>query len=168
MDYYVETNLKWIEDKTDGTGKFDAFELDIYGLIRKQLSILIGEIWKTTDLAQKSMRIRDVIEDNKDFVRKIAKKLKIAVNNKNFEFYMQKHPMCQSAAYLMLKYRIAYIVCAVEAAVCKSNGDTIDFSKINDKLTLNHTPLPLRGLGMINKGDFGSENKRFCFCKGMA
>ena len=250
LDYYVDSNLKWLEDKEDGPGKVDLFELDIYGkqfhkntvstilgeckrgcrfddlhlfsgvsqwvkadrnllicishqtadiakagkargidvitpeqmarlieagdmeqhfsffysandvsnrlfeketivsllggswrathekaayqAIRRHLAVLIGEVWKTPDLAQRSRQIKTLIDDSRDFVRTIARILQIKPGNRSSEYYMQQNPLCQAAGYLMLKDRIAYIVCAAEYALDNALDNRIRMEPSDD------------------------------------
>ncbi len=113
--------------------EFNSNENQAYNLLRKHLAVLIGEIWKTNDLLKKAKLIKDFI-DIKDFVRKAARIINIKPGNKKAEYYMQEHSICQAAGYLMLKYRVAYIVCAVECAIQKTNGKSIQLTDSDDIL----------------------------------
>lgn len=113
-------------------GRLTRDENDAYHLIRKHLSVLIGEVWKTQNLKERSLQIKGLMDGYKDFVRTIARRLEIKPGNKSSEYYMRGNPLCQAAGYLMLKDRMAYIICAVECAVKNTMGVPVSLDRSAD------------------------------------
>lgn len=111
---------------------FSDYENLAYNEIRKYMTELIGKIWRNPNLVDQASQIKKLLDDHPDFVREIARILKIKPGNKSSEFYMKNNLMCQAAGYLVLKVRVSYIICAVQCAYLAAQKSFIDTDNIND------------------------------------
>jgi len=114
-------------------GKFSGIEKRAYNLIRSYMSELIGKIWRETDLTQQAIEIKKLLDTHSNFVREIARLLKIKPGNKASEIYMDQNMLCRAAGYLVLKVRMTYVVCAIHCAIALKNGFLLDLDRIQDK-----------------------------------
>lgn len=140
--FYHEANLLCnkffsIEDlkKQCYDNAFNMHENTAYREIRKYLSILLGEIWREYDLPKQAQKIKILSDSHKNFVRQVAKILNLKPYNQASEIYMSRNILCQSAGYLVLKVRIAYVISAVESAISIINkfNNLDDFMIVNDQ-----------------------------------
>lgn len=116
---------------------FTDCENHAYNEIRKYMADLIGKVWRNPDLPQQASQIKRLLDNHPDFVREIARILRIKPGNKSSEFYMKTNPMCQAAGYLVLKVRISYIICAVQCAYLLAQEIPLDTEKIEDDNFIN-------------------------------
>lgn len=114
-----------------------------YNKIRKYMAYLIGKIWRNHNLIDQANEIKELLDAQPDFIRKITRILKLAPGNKSSEYYMKRCPICQAAGYLVLKIRMSYIICAVQCAynakkeefLYKENINNISFIKVVEVLS---------------------------------
>lgn len=156
--FYVANNIgnqlfrkELIKSTMSTPGNFSSIEKRAYSLIRSYMSVLIGKIWRVTDLVQQAIEIKKLLDDNSDFVRKIARLLKIKPGDESSEIYMNKNMLCRAAGYLVLKVRIAYVVCAIHCAVALENSFMLDLDRIQDESFLNVVALSRKKLSTAIK-----------------
>lgn len=115
---YIEHHLVNPIDK-----KLSKEQNNAYGEVRSYYSNISGKVWREPDLVKRAKRLLELQQENKDFVRKVARIQEIKPLNRNSQCYIDSNEICQAAGLLVLDVRIAYIVCAVECAI--SNIDTM-------------------------------------------
>jgi len=108
-------NKKSIQDILHTDENLDESEKEAYNNIRKYLISLNGRIWKENDPRKQYQLIKQLFEDNKDFVGKISRI--ISLPKTGAENLMRDNALCQAAGYAVLKAKVAYIICAVECAI---------------------------------------------------
>ena len=111
-----------------------------YRVLREHLSIVNGKIWREPTPQKRAISFTRLMEENKDFVRKIARIQELKPQNKNSQFYIDSNELCQAAGALVIDIKISYIICAVECAILKINMSDIQdlgFIKLVEKLSLN-------------------------------
>ena len=156
--FYVSNNIsnqlfrkELIKSTMSVPGNFSSIEKRAYSLIRSFMSALIGKIWRETDLVQQAIEIKKLLDTHPDFVREIARLLKIKPGNKPSEIYMDQNMLCRAAGYLVLKVRMAYVVCAIHCAVALENGFLLDLDRIQDESFLNVVALSRKKLSTAIK-----------------
>lgn len=136
MFFYSSNNISnlFLDKETirRSSGRFSTNEQNAYNSIRGFTAELIGKIWRETDLIEQSIHIKTLLDTHPDYVRTIGRQLQIKPGNKISEFYMNENLLCQAAAFLILKIRVSYVICAVNCAISLSNGVFLQVDKIND------------------------------------
>ena len=111
--------------------QFTKEEERAYNEIRKYLINLNGWIWKEADPRIQQRKIFDLMQNNKGFIKVIARKL--GLKNDVSENLMRDNALCTAAGYAVLQTKINYIVCAVECAIeSLVSPDEQYLSKIED------------------------------------
>lgn len=113
---------------------------EAYSTVREYLSIINGKIWREPDLISRAVSFKDILRDNKDFVRKVAKIQKLKPANENSQFYIELNEICQAAGSLIIDVKLAYIICAVECALAQINTSVVEepgFHNLVSKLSEN-------------------------------
>lgn len=140
MSFFLNSNILsnylfdrgFIQINLNGEKKFNKKQGNAYKIIRAVMAELIGKVWRETSLIIKANQIKSLIDNNKNFVRRIAKELDIISGTNGSEYYINRNTLCESAAFLMLQIRISYIVCAVECSLAIYNGQNLNTDELED------------------------------------
>lgn len=142
-----ETIIKLV----NSTFKLSVLEQKAYNSIRSFLSKLIGKVWRELNLIEQSKEIKILIDSSPDYIRSIARTLKLKPGNRSSEFYMNLNFLCQTSAFLVLKLRISYIICAVNCAISLSNDIPLSLDDLEDDNFINVVNLLKQNIHIASK-----------------
>jgi hypothetical protein len=133
-------SVEFITYQISKESKLSKLQKKAYSEVRSYLALLSGKVWRETDLVLRANSLSSLMNSHKDFVRKVAKTQNLFKRNQNTQFYIDSNPICQAAGSIVLEIKIAYIVCAVECAISKTDLDSFEdqgFRQLVTKLIKN-------------------------------
>lgn len=96
-------------------GSFTDEQNGAYQEIRRYLSQVKNRIWKTLDPIEQSIELKELMDNNRGFVRSILRIQKLEATDT--ENAISSNFLCESASYVVLLTKVYYIVSAVRCAI---------------------------------------------------
>jgi hypothetical protein len=95
--------------------KFSQLENQAFSEIKKYNSLIRGEYWKTSDPRKQALLLNELFQDQKDFIRSIGRAQEIKFQNS--ELAITNNIFCESAASVLLRAKISYLISALRCAI---------------------------------------------------